>query len=107
MPPNFYYNQWDYIEDRQKGKRWTYSSSRPHAICGFAIGNHSNLTMVIGVYAAISKALGVPLCHPGTAENFRALYQCTDSDLLARAVAVDPTAPDAAAAQAALASLKK
>ena len=96
MPPNFYYNQWDYMAARQQGKRWTYSSSRPHAICGFATGNHSNLTMVIGVYAAISKALGVPLCHPGTAENFRALYQCTDSDLLARAVVWMSTAPQCA-----------
>lgn len=96
MPPNFYYNQWDYMAERQKGKRWTYSSSRPHAICGFAIGNHSNLTMVIGIYAAISKELGLPLCHPGTADNHHALYQCTDSSMLARAVVWMSTAPQCA-----------
>lgn len=96
MPPNFYYNQWDYMVERQRGKRWTYSSSRPHAICGFAVGNHSNLTMVIGIYAVISKALGLPLYHPGTADNYRALYQCTDSDMLARAVVWMSTSPQCA-----------
>jgi len=93
MPPNFYYNQWDYMVERQRGKRWAYSSSRPHAITGFAIGNHSNLTMVIGIYAVISKALGLPLCHPGSPGNYRALYQCTDSDMLARAVVWMSTTP--------------
>ncbi len=96
MPPNFYYNQWDYMVARQQGRRWTYSSARPHAICGFATGNHSNLTMVIAIYAAISKALGLPLCHPGTAENYHALYQCTDADMLARAVVWMSTTPQCA-----------
>ena len=96
MPPNFYYNQWDYMVERQKGKRWTYSSARPHAISGFAIGNHSNLTMVIAIYAAVSKALGLPLCHPGTPENYRALYQCTDADMLARAMVWMATTPHCA-----------
>ncbi|OWW18159.1 SDR family oxidoreductase [Noviherbaspirillum denitrificans] len=86
MPPNFYYDQWDYLVERQKGKQWTYSSVRPHAICGFALGNPMNLTMVIAVYAAISKELGLPLSHPGSPGNFHALYQCTDSRLLARAI---------------------
>ncbi len=96
MPPNFYYNQWDYMVARQQGKRWTYTSSRPHAICGFAIGNHSNLTMVIAIHATISKALGLPLCHPGTADNYRALYQCTDAHMLARAVVWMATTPQCA-----------
>ncbi len=96
MPPNFYYNQWDYMVERQKGKRWTYSSARPHAISGFAIGNHSNLTMVIAIYAVISKELGLPLCHTGTPENYRALYQCTDSDMLARAMVWMATTPHCA-----------
>lgn len=96
MPPNFYYNQWDYMVERQKGKHWSYSSARPHAITGFAIGNHSNLTMVIGIYATISKALGLPLCHPGSAGNYRALYQCTDSGMLARAMVWMATNPHCA-----------
>jgi hypothetical protein len=32
-----------------------------------------NLVMVLAVYATISKALGMPLRHPGTQENYHAL----------------------------------
>lgn len=96
MPPNFYYDQWDYLVELQKGKRWTYSSARPHAISGFALGNPSNLTLVIAIYAAICKELGLPLCHPGTPGNYTALYQCTDSGLLARAMEWMATTPNCA-----------
>jgi len=93
MPPNFYYNQWDWLADRQKGKRWTYSSARPHAISGFAVGNPMNLTTVIAVYAEISRELGLPLSHPGSPGNYRALYQATDAGLLARAMEWMATEP--------------
>jgi len=93
MPPNFYYDQWDYLVQRQQGKSWSYSAARPHAISGLAIGNPMNLTMVIAVYAAISKELGLPLCHPGSAGNYHALYQCTDAGLLARAMVWMSTTP--------------
>jgi nucleoside-diphosphate-sugar epimerase len=86
MPPNFYYDQQDFIAARQRGKSWTWSTARPHAICGFATGNPMNLVMVLAVYATISKALGLPLRHPGTAENYHALYQCSDADHLAKAL---------------------
>src|SRR6202035_4979017 len=29
MPPNFYYDQQDFLEEFQKGKRWTWSVGRP------------------------------------------------------------------------------
>lgn len=83
MSPNFYYNQHDWIVERQKGKQWTWSSARPHAVCGFATGNPMNLVMAIAVYATVSKALGLPLKFPGTEASWRALYQCSDADLLA------------------------
>ena len=38
MPPNFYYDQQDFLEEFQKGKRWTWSVGRPHAVCGFSSG---------------------------------------------------------------------
>jgi hypothetical protein len=37
---------------------------RPEAVCGYAVGNPMNLLMVISVYAAISKELGLPLRFP-------------------------------------------
>lgn len=96
MPPNFYYDQQRFIVERQRGKAWTWSSVRPHAICGFATGNPMNLVMVLAVYATISKALGLPLRHPGSEANARALYNVTDSGLLARACVWMATNPAAA-----------
>lgn len=93
MPPNFYYNQWDWLNERRQGKRWSVSSARPHAICGLSIGNPMNLPMVISVYAAISRELGLQLCHPGAAGNYRALYQATDAALLAHAMVWMATEP--------------
>lgn len=96
MPPNFYYDQQAHIVERQKGKSWTWSTARPHGICGFAIGNPMNLVMVLAVYATISKELGLPLRHPGSEANARALYNVTDSGLLARSCVWMATEPKAA-----------
>jgi len=87
MSPNFYYDQEDFLRARQAGKRWNYTVLRPEAVSGYAIGNPMNLTMVIGVYAAISKELGLPLRFPGPERAFRALYQVTSADVLAKATA--------------------
>ena len=94
MPPNFYYDQLDYIAERQRQKQWTWSTARPHGICGFAEGNPMNLVMVLAVYAAISKALGLPLRHPGSRANAHTLYQVSDAEHLSKAVvwmATNPT----------------
>ncbi|MEM7775041.1 MAG: SDR family oxidoreductase [Pseudomonadota bacterium] len=85
MPPNFYFDQQAYISNKSNDARWTWSSARPHGICGFAIGNPMNLVMVLAVYATVSKALGLPLRHPGSDANAQALYNVTDAGLLARA----------------------
>ena len=87
MSPNFYYDQEDHLQNRQRGKRWTYSILRPEAVCGYAVGNPMNLLMVIAVYAAISKEMGLPLRFPGTEAAYRALYQLTSADILASAAA--------------------
>lgn len=99
MPPNFYYDQYDFLVERSGAASWTWSSARPHGICGLALGNPMNLIMVVAVYASISQALGLPLRHPGPVSNARALYNVTDSRLLARAclwMASDPRAADQA-----------
>ena len=84
---NWYYAQEDFIVGRSRGKAWGWSASRPHAICDSALGTARSIPRVIAVYAAIAKALGEPLCFPGSAANFRALYQCVDATLLAKAIA--------------------
>ena len=96
MPPNFYYDQQDFLEEFQKGKRWTWSVSRPHAVCGFSTGGPMNLTLAIAVYANICKALRLPLSFPGKEGAYTALYQCTDAALLARALEWMATNPKCA-----------
>lgn len=85
MSPNFYYDQEDFLRERQKGKSWHWTALRPEAVCGFATGNPMNLAMVIAVYAVLSKELGLPLRFPGTEEAYRALYQVTSADILGEA----------------------
>ena len=85
MPPNFYYDQEDFLRHRQQGKAWHWTVLRPEAVCGFAVGNPMNLAMVIAVYAVLSKELGLPLRFPGTEKAYRALYQVTSADILAEA----------------------
>lgn len=86
LPPNFYYDLQDYVSARSAGKQWSWSAPRPHAVIGFALGNPMNLSTVIAVYATICKELGLPLAFPGTAGSYKALYQCSDAHLLARAM---------------------
>lgn len=85
MPPNFYYDQEDLLRERQTGKAWSFTGLRPEAVSGFAIGNPMNLLTVIAIYATISKELGIPLRFPGTEAAYRALYQMTSADILAKA----------------------
>lgn len=85
MPPNFYYNQEDFLREHQQGKPWSWTILRPDAVCGLSIGNPMNIAMVIAIYAAISKQLGLPLRFPGKPGAYSALVQVTDASLLARA----------------------
>lgn len=86
MPPNFYYDQEDYLRARQGRAGWTWSAVRPCTICGFSVGSPMNLTTVIAVYAAISRELGLPLRFPGTVGAFNALRDVTDAELLAKSM---------------------
>jgi len=96
MPPNFYYEQEDFLIEFQKGKDWSWAVLRPEAVCGFAVGNPMNLIMCFGTYAAISKELGMPLKYPGDLRGFEAINQVTDSGLLARMTLWSATASKAA-----------
>ena len=93
MPPNFYYDQEDFLRERAPKARWTWSAMRPRTIYGYAINSPMNMTSVLGVYASISKELGLPLRFPGTPGGYRALQQAIDTDLLARATVWAATEP--------------
>jgi nucleoside-diphosphate-sugar epimerase len=85
MPPEFNVDQQAFLEDRQAGRDWTWSALRPSVVGGYALGTPMNLVMVIAVYAAMSKELGLPLRFPGKPGSYDALLEMTDAGLLARA----------------------
>jgi nucleoside-diphosphate-sugar epimerase len=91
--PNFYYDQQDLLAERQRGRSWAWSASRPTFIYDFAPERARNAVAVIGAYAAICREVGRPLDFPGTAAAFDAKRDLTDASLLARAmkfIAVTP-----------------
>ncbi len=90
---NFYFDQQDWLEARQRGKAWTWSAVRPHAVCGFSVGSPMNLALALAAYGTLCRELNLPFSHPGPSGNFHALYQLTDSTLLAKAMVWMATEP--------------
>lgn len=84
LPPSFYYDQQDWLRARAGSRPWDAMMRRPDVACGLALGNPMNLTMVIALYAAICRELGLPLRSPGAADRYGRLPQTTDAGLLAR-----------------------
>ena len=66
VPPNFYYTQEDALRRRAEAGEFDWSILRPDVIIGDVAGNPMNMAMVIGVFAAISKATGTPFRFPGS-----------------------------------------
>jgi nucleoside-diphosphate-sugar epimerase len=95
MPPNFYFNQEDFLAERQKGKTWSWVALRPELLCSNIVGI-PNLPLLIAVYASISKELGLPLRYPGSEGAYKALVQVCDATLLAKATVWAATSPNAA-----------
>lgn len=83
--PHCYYTQEDLLRQRAAERDFDFTVLRPEGVTGYATGNPMNLLLVIGVYAAISKKLGLPMRFPGTRAAYDVLYQTTDAELLSRA----------------------
>lgn len=80
---NFYFEQEDFLKDRQATRNFTFSILRPQIVLGVASGGAMNIVASLGVYASIMKALGRPLDFPGAPNYFE---QTTDANLLAEAI---------------------
>ncbi|WP_119679369.1 SDR family oxidoreductase [Indioceanicola profundi] len=87
MPPNLYLAQEAQLKRRAERSAWDYVALRPDVVVGDVHGNPMNIALVVGVFAEISRALGIPMRFPGTDLAYRQLVQFTDSGLLARASA--------------------
>jgi nucleoside-diphosphate-sugar epimerase len=86
MPPDYYFDQIDWLTAFRKDKPWDWVELRPQTLCGFAPGTAMSILPAIAVYAAISKELGLPLRFPGKAGAYTSLYQVTESSHFANAV---------------------
>jgi nucleoside-diphosphate-sugar epimerase len=85
MPPDFYFDQIDWLTDFQRGKKWSWTELRPQTLCGFAPGTAMSILPAIAVYAAISRELGLPLRFPGRPGAYGTIYQVTESSHFAKA----------------------
>ncbi len=93
FPPNFYYDQEDFLRQRQQGKAWTWSALRPNLVIGPGVGHPMNIIMVIAVYASICRELGTLLWFPGTEAGYKILLEATDVAHLASAALWAATEP--------------
>jgi nucleoside-diphosphate-sugar epimerase len=93
LPPDYYFDQIDWLTEFQRGKSWDWVELRPQTLCGFAPGTPMSLAPAIAVYAAISRELGLPLRFPGKAGAYTSIYQVTESAHFASAALWAATEP--------------
>ncbi|MCK6452932.1 MAG: SDR family oxidoreductase [Alphaproteobacteria bacterium] len=96
LPPNYYFDQIDWLAAYRQGKPWDRVELRPQTLCGFAPGTAMSILPAIAVYASIAKELGLPLRFPGRPRAWDSIYQVTDSAHFARAALWAATEPGCA-----------
>jgi nucleoside-diphosphate-sugar epimerase len=91
--PNFYFDQEDFVIERSRARRWTYSTARPHTFCDVDCAEPRNAALLIAVYATLARELCIPLAFPGSEDAFQSRTQFTFVPMLARAVEWMATEP--------------
>jgi len=89
---NFYFLQEDHLRAAAEGAGFAWTLLRPQVVYGESFASPMNLLPALGVYAALARARGLPLCFPGGAPR---VSEAVDAELLARALAWAATAPAA------------
>lgn len=90
---NFYWLHEDMVRERSSAQGWTFTIWRPQLIVGPNHGVVMNLPPVIGAYAAIRRAEGLPFSYPGGAPW---VWEAVDTRLLAEAMSWAADEPAAA-----------
>lgn len=90
---NFYWLHEDLVRERSQADGWTFTIWRPQLIVGPNHGVVMNIPPVIGAYAAIRRAEGLPFSYPGGASW---VWEAVDTRLLAEAMSWAADAPAAA-----------
>ena len=97
LPPNFYYDQEDFVIDLQKGASWQYTLIRPEVVIGFASGGAVlNTGSFLALYATVCRELSVPLHFPGDEKAYHAINKFTDARILGRFEKWTATRPECA-----------
>jgi len=79
---NFYFEQEDFLLQRNLKDGWNYSISRPNTFADDSFDNPRSFGLVVAVYASIQKELNLPLDFPGSEKTFHSRTQFTDLKLL-------------------------
>jgi nucleoside-diphosphate-sugar epimerase len=90
---DFYYAEEDFVLARAGAGRWSWTTLRPHSVCGWSPHNPVTLAAAVAVYATVVKALGRPFAFPASAGCFEHCWQMTDADLLAQGAEWASTTP--------------
>ncbi len=93
---NFYYAQEDVLFETAAKRGFTWSVHRPHTMIGFVIGNAMNMAVTLAVYASICKHTGRPFVYPGSPEQYNAVADITDAQIVAEQLAWVCDTPEAA-----------
>ena len=80
---NFYYVQEDILFAAAARDGFTWSVHRPHTLIGWALGNAMNMGVTLAIYAAICRETGRGFHFPGSKEQWEAVTDVTDAQLLA------------------------
>jgi nucleoside-diphosphate-sugar epimerase len=91
--PNFYWLHEDYVREQSARRGFAFTLFRPQLIVGPNHGVVMNPLPVIGVYAAMRKAEGLPFSYPGGADW---IWEMVDTRLIANAAVWAARAPAAA-----------
>jgi nucleoside-diphosphate-sugar epimerase len=93
---NFYYVQEDILFEAAERDGFTWTVHRPHTLIGWALGNAMNMGVTLAVYAAICRETGRGFHFPGSREQWEAVTDVTDAELLADHLVWASTTPAAA-----------
>lgn len=91
--PNFYWLQEDFVREQAEARGLRFTIFRPQLIVGPNHGVVMNPLPVIGAYAAIRRAEGLPFAYPGGADW---VWEAVDTRLVASALRWAADAPAAA-----------
>ncbi|KIX92748.1 uncharacterized protein Z520_11600 [Fonsecaea multimorphosa CBS 102226] len=81
---NFYYQQEDYLMERQRGTKWTWNVIRPEAIVGYTSKpNGMNSALTCALYLLVCKELGEEARMPTNARYWAGYDDLSDSRLIA------------------------